>query len=620
MSKSATANFLLSVKSENTKSAKLAFERLLNEGTDINKMKFGKYTPLTLAVAKNNIDLVLYFLENGADPNQRDDEATPLYRACTKNYLEVARLLIKKGADPNQEGAVIVNKATPLNIAVVKGSKELVELLVNAGANINENTFELPLYTCIYLNKVDIFDLLLQKGANPNLPGSTNLSHPVEPYPPLILAITQKPPHDFQYIQKLVTAGADVNIVYRGYSALLFACSLSTPDVVRYLCENGADVNYSVPSRGFTSLMMAIRREVVSLDVLRILCEFGADANATDMNGLTPFLYAQALGNEVMMYAILDILYTCAVSDPKKFNTSVPSSINRITTNEPQALEIEKEEIKMGIVQAILYGDIRKVDEYLALGFDLKRDDSPILSAIILGNTTILNHLLSKIEVIVPYLEQLILIASQHGKLNTFKYLMDRLHRLLPDTNEPKNYPNVIYDLFARNNREKILTILRSALYRAIERKNNLIVDYIFHLYPELQEPTFLEKLLEHSMRVRNDDIAEYIIDTGLPSQEALKKAVLHYTVLANIPFLMFLNSKGIDFKAMEKEIIEQLRYIRSSSDRSNVLFYLISLGLAQNVSYNNVSGNNNIYAGGKRKTRRQPRRHRKSNSRSQKY
>jgi hypothetical protein len=168
--------------------------------------------------------------------------------------------------------------------------------------------------------------------------------------------------------------------------------------------------------------------------------------------------------------------------------------------------------------------------------------------------------------------------------------------------------------------RNEILRILRPALSGALASRNWSIIHYILKTYPELQEPTFLEQLLDLSMREQNDEIVKYIINTGLLSQEALKKAVLHYIVLANIPFLMFLKSKGIDFKAMEKEIIEQLRYIRSPSDRSNVLFYLISLGLAQNVSHNNVNGNSNIYAGGKRKTRRQARRHRKSSSRSRKY
>lgn len=54
-----------------------------------------------LVTLKSSFDVLSYLLENGSDPNDRDDrEQTVLMQAVLSGKPEVVNLLLKKGADP----------------------------------------------------------------------------------------------------------------------------------------------------------------------------------------------------------------------------------------------------------------------------------------------------------------------------------------------------------------------------------------------------------------------------------------------------------------------------------------------------------------------------------------
>ena len=60
--------------------------------------------PSLLEAAKNGAEASANrILENGADPNEADEEGqTPLHVAASQGHLPVADLLLVKGADPNK--------------------------------------------------------------------------------------------------------------------------------------------------------------------------------------------------------------------------------------------------------------------------------------------------------------------------------------------------------------------------------------------------------------------------------------------------------------------------------------------------------------------------------------
>jgi len=88
----------------------------------------------------NQPAIARYLVEQGANTNQASANAftvTPLHSACAIASLPLAQLLLDNGADPNarQQGGV-----TPLHSAAHNGATELARLLIERGADPNART------------------------------------------------------------------------------------------------------------------------------------------------------------------------------------------------------------------------------------------------------------------------------------------------------------------------------------------------------------------------------------------------------------------------------------------------------------------------------------------------
>jgi ankyrin repeat protein len=115
-------------------------KQLIKEGKDINeKNQFGK-TPLMLAIEKHNIGLVKLLLIAGADPNIKDKSG----------YTAFCKAIFSQGYEQN------------LN---------LLKLLIIYKANVNAqtNSGSTPLMISLIDPKIDVVNLLLEAGADPNI-------------------------------------------------------------------------------------------------------------------------------------------------------------------------------------------------------------------------------------------------------------------------------------------------------------------------------------------------------------------------------------------------------------------------------------------------------------------
>lgn len=108
---------------------------LLKAGADINKADKEGITPLMLASASNNTDLLKAVYSDALDTNQENKEGvTALQIAASYSSPEIVSELIKMGADVN---FISTNNISPLMLAVKNDKVENVQLLIEKGAKID---------------------------------------------------------------------------------------------------------------------------------------------------------------------------------------------------------------------------------------------------------------------------------------------------------------------------------------------------------------------------------------------------------------------------------------------------------------------------------------------------
>ncbi|KEF62570.1 uncharacterized protein A1O9_00543 [Exophiala aquamarina CBS 119918] len=235
---------------------------LLLFGADPNGFDRNKLTPLYTATEMSFIDSARLLIKYGADPNlpAGPDGESPLASAITDNKAEFARLYLTYGGDAGQmmsDGNTLliktINKTAP---------KDLTELLLNYGSDPNGKSAEgvTPVFEAIQARRLDTLTLLLDHGANPNLPGP---KHPLWPstYQSKILQLmlsrgadTKKAPgclelatslNNVESVKILLNAGVDPNMRKDGiYTPLCSAIRDDRPELITLLLSKGADPNH----------------------------------------------------------------------------------------------------------------------------------------------------------------------------------------------------------------------------------------------------------------------------------------------------------------------------------------------------------------------------------------
>jgi ankyrin repeat protein len=113
--------------------------RALEAGAKVNFHEeiFG-LTPLHVAVANRQEEIVSLLLENGAKVNARENNygMTPLHFASALGNEKLALLLLEKGADPNlktlkkyEREHVYPEGSTPMDMAKIAGKEEVIKIL-----------------------------------------------------------------------------------------------------------------------------------------------------------------------------------------------------------------------------------------------------------------------------------------------------------------------------------------------------------------------------------------------------------------------------------------------------------------------------------------------------------
>ncbi|HXG63883.1 MAG TPA: ankyrin repeat domain-containing protein [Blastocatellia bacterium] len=261
---------------------KQAFKRLAGEDKKIgNRKGAGGTTPLMQAALYGDADSVRFLLEQGADPNLRNEAgATALMWAV--DDLEKTRLLIERGADVNARSD---DGRTPLLIAAgLFGNTEVVKLLLDRGADLAAkspapNGYATVLSEAARTGDDALLRLLIERGADVKGAG--------------VLAFSNAARADCARCLDILIGGADRGTLTR--AAAILSPPLGDARAVKALLERGVDANTREP-KGNTLLMLAASSDALPVETVKALIERGADVNARNPDGKTPLDFAKRRG------------------------------------------------------------------------------------------------------------------------------------------------------------------------------------------------------------------------------------------------------------------------------------------------------------------------------------
>ncbi len=254
------------------------------------------------------------------------EQENQLVQAVFNGEHDIVKLILDNGTNPNLLYSVIkdnetIGKTTLLHIAIAGRENDIFNLLMSL-KEININQLGLvsikqsnanhykeitPLAYAFYLNHLDMAEVLLEKGADPDkypavfFTSNENAINLLKKYHadmnilndnksrPLFEAVKA---NKSQLVSLLIKNGADINKLDGNNNTLLYtAISLGYFDMARFLIDNGADINAHSGKDKITPLMAALARPDHDAGFLRYILFKGADVSARDAGKKTPFFY-----------------------------------------------------------------------------------------------------------------------------------------------------------------------------------------------------------------------------------------------------------------------------------------------------------------------------------------
>jgi len=254
---------------------------LLEEaGIDPNVASHYGYSPAHYAClpsAAGSVDMLKLLAQKGADLNARSQNgSTPAHVAAEGGWLEILKyLIIERRIDntirDNSEQTLL------LRACGKHGSRDTVEWLLEHGARIDERDkrFGTAVHCAAYGGNIDILTFLVEtKGARIKVRNLVD-------WTPLHSACRSSSAGSLAVVKFLCGKGLSVNDVDKEKSTPLHhAAESSFADIVQFLVENKAKVNHR-SLEDFTPLHNACSNKAAgSAEVIKILCENGADVTA----------------------------------------------------------------------------------------------------------------------------------------------------------------------------------------------------------------------------------------------------------------------------------------------------------------------------------------------------
>lgn len=185
-----------------------AVKFLVENGANLNVTNYENHTPVFLSISCSNSEIFFYLTDKMQDKLVERELSEMLNIAVRQGKLDICRYLLDK-----QKMKLGTNQNF-LILAVESGNNDLVSYLIDRGFPINlSDRYGNPLTYAIRNRRLDIVELLIQKGAEVNL-----------------------------------------HIPENGFTPLHFACESGSLEIVKFLVDHKADV-FAKDNKGIYPIM-----------------------------------------------------------------------------------------------------------------------------------------------------------------------------------------------------------------------------------------------------------------------------------------------------------------------------------------------------------------------------
>lgn len=217
-------------------------------------------------------------------------------RAVKLEDAAAVKAFLQAGINPNAKNE---KGETVLTAAIIGAEPKIInQLLDQADINLRDDLGNAPLHLALRNNETEVFNALLEKNADVNVPGkgerATNQTV-------LYVAVFR---NDEELIKKLLDKGADPNIADSDGAVPLSEAVLGgsvNPETVKMLLDKGANPNTQEKNKATPLIYIAANAQTSAENrrqIIKMLSEKGADKSIRDESGKTALDWAKKNGNK----------------------------------------------------------------------------------------------------------------------------------------------------------------------------------------------------------------------------------------------------------------------------------------------------------------------------------
>uniref|UniRef100_A0A8C8GU27 KAP NTPase domain-containing protein n=1 Tax=Oncorhynchus tshawytscha TaxID=74940 RepID=A0A8C8GU27_ONCTS len=344
-------------------------------------------------VEEDNVPAIKAHLDKFKEVDSRSENGqTLLMMASEQGSLEMVQELLRRGANVNLDD---VDCWTALISAAKEGHVEVVkELLANNASLEHRDMVGDALMWASYKGRVEVAQLLLEKGASPNITGQYSVF-------PVIWAAGRG---HAEIVHLLIKHGAKVNCSDKyGTTPLIWAARKGHFDSVMHLLVNGADVDQE-GANSMTALIVAVRGGFN--EVVKELLKRNPNVNMTDKDGNTALMIAAKEGYTEIVQDLLDAGTYVNIPDRSGETVLIGAvrgghvEIVRALLNKYADIDVRGQDSKTALYWAVEKGNCTMVRDILQCNPDTesctKDSETPLIKATKMRNIEIVELLLHR--------------------------------------------------------------------------------------------------------------------------------------------------------------------------------------------------------------------------------